>query len=141
MNAAEQLLRKRTVRTQWGLLGQWWCVPLDYTAEEEGALLTYLRNDLGPDFAVCPLAYIKDQLHGGFDCENGGDRRHIYFAVGNYSFISASQGRYWEATSSDRARTYARLLEDNADHYSGDGPFTADAPSAGEQKEEKCQSQ
>ena len=130
MSTPEQVLRKRTVRTQWGLLGQWWCVPLDYTPEETEALLIYLRDDLGPDFAACPLAYIKDRLFGGFGCGNGGERRHVYFAVGNYSFIAADQGYYSEANSSDRARTYNRLLENNADHYPGDGPFTADAPPA-----------
>lgn len=135
MTEAEVLLRKRTVRTQWGLLGQWWCVPLDYTPEETEALATYLRDELGPDFAACPLDYIKDRFFGGFSCGNGDDRRHVYFAVGNYSFIAAQQGRYWKATSSDRASTYARLLEENADTYLGDGPFTADAPPASEQGE------
>ena len=134
MSTTEELLHKRTVRTQWGLLGQWWCVPLDYTTEEEAALLRYLRDDLGPDFVACPLAYIKDRLHGGFGCGNDGDRRHVYFAVGNYSFIAAQEGRYWEADSASRASTYARLLEENADHYPGDGPFTADAPPAGEKE-------
>ncbi len=132
MSTAEQVLRRRTVRTQWGLLGQWWCIPLDYTPEETEALLTYLREDLGPDFAACPLDYIKDRLFGGFGCGNGGDRRHIYFAVGNYSFLAAQQGRYWAADSSSRVDTYRGLLEKNAARYPGDGPFTADAPPAGE---------
>ena len=130
MSTAEQVLRKRTVRTQWGLLGQWWCVPFDYTPEEIEALATYLRNELGPDFAACPLDYIKDRLFGGFGCGNGEDRRHVYFAVANYSFLAAQQGRYWEASISDRASTWNRLIEENGDHYPGDGPFTADAPPA-----------
>lgn len=75
MTEAEALLRKRTIRTQWGLLGQWWCVPFDYTPEETEALATYLREELGPDFAACPLDYIKDRLFGGFGCGNGHELR------------------------------------------------------------------
>ena len=131
MSTAEQLLRERTVRTQWGLLRQWWCVPLDYTPAETDALLTYLRNDLGPDFAACPLACIQDRLYGGFTCANGEERRHVYFAVGNYSFLAAQEGRYWRQTVSDRRDKYQRLIESNADNYLGDGPFTPDAPPEG----------
>ena len=128
MREFEEILRRRTIRTQCKLLGQWWCVPLDYTPEETEALLTYLRDDLGPNFAACPLEYIKDRLFGGFTCGNDDEHRHVYFAIANYSFIAAQEGRYWEATRSDRSDTYCSLLESNANCYLGDGPFTEDAP-------------
>lgn len=136
MSAVEQVLRGRITRTQWGLLGQWWCMPLDCTPEEIGALAIYLREELGPDFAACPLDYIKDRLFGGFACGNDDVHRHIYFAVGNYSFLAAMKGQYWKATSSDRASTWDKLLEENGDCYPGDGPFTSDAPSVEKRDDE-----
>ena len=88
----------------------------------------FIREELGPDFADCPLEYIRDRLHGGFRCgnEGGENRRHVYFATGRYSFLSAGHGNYY--ANEWRGKTWGDLIRHNRAHYVRDGPFTEDAP-------------
>jgi hypothetical protein len=119
---------RKPIRTSWALLGQWWCIPIDITDEEKQKFLDLLRDDLGEDFEACPLEYIEDRLYGGIECGEDENRRHVYFAVGQYSFLSAREGRYWKLDDEDRSFTWANVIENNQEYLVGDGPFTHDMP-------------
>ena len=126
---AERLGRE-AVRVQWALLGQWWCVPADMTPDEQTKMLGDLKDDML--FIGCPDEYIADRLYGGFPCSRQEDRRHVYFAAGEYSFLAAREGRYWANDSANRQRTWETLLTNNNDPAPPlNGPFTADAPRDG----------
>ena len=120
-------LGREIIRTQWGLLSQWYCVPVDATTDEQAKMINDIKADMM--FAGCPDEYIIDRLYGGFTCEMS-ERRHVFFAAGEYSFIAAhNEGRYWANSAASRQDTWERLLKDNADQAPPlDGPFTADAP-------------
>lgn len=120
-------LGRDAIRTQWGLLGQWWCVPLDQTEDEGRSLCQRLREDM--TFYDCPLDWIADRLYGGFACGGHPERRHVYFAIGQYSFLQAAEGRYWANDERERQDMWGNLLAHNADNALGDGPFTDDFPS------------
>jgi hypothetical protein len=49
----------------WKIGGQIYCVPEDMTAEEQDQLARIFRTQMGPEFAMCPLDYIKDRMVGG----------------------------------------------------------------------------
>ena len=116
-------MSREAVQVSWRLLGQWWCIPKDQTKAEKDTFLEQVRASLGDDFTSCPLAYIADRLYGGFRCEEA-DRRHVYFAVAEYSFTRAAQGDFWVNDAERRFQTREKLVNDNLDTYIGDGPFT-----------------
>ena len=116
------------VRVSGALFGQWWCVPVDMTQEEQARMVCKIKEDLGSDFAACPNEYIGDRLYGGFPC-NETSRRHVYWAGMQYSYLAAEQGRYWPNDPDGRADQWAELIEYNGDQSPPlDGPFTTDAP-------------
>ena len=121
-------LARDGVMVQWGLFGQWWCVPTDATPEEQASLVRKVKKEMGDDFAACPDEWIADRLYGGFTCPEA-SRRHVYFAGMQYSYIAAGEGRYWANDAEGRASQWADLLEHNGDQNPLlDGPFTSDAP-------------
>lgn len=115
---------RKANRIQWGLLGEWWCVPLDQTEKETEVMLAEIRKSLGSDFRACPSSQIRDRLYGGFKCGEDEAHRHVYFATGQYSFLAALEGRFWP--NDGRDDMWANLRETNADNFIGDGPFTGD---------------
>jgi hypothetical protein len=116
-------MRRKAVLVSWKLFGQWWCLPVDQTPEEKATFLTGLQHNLGDDFAQCPLAFIEDRLYGGFKCEDA-NRRHVYFAVAEYSFLQAAEGDFWANHAERRFQTREKLVNNNLDTFIGDGPFT-----------------
>jgi hypothetical protein len=120
-------LGREIIRAQWGLLGQWYCLPADATPDEQSALVSKIKDDM--QFGGCPDAYIADRLYGGFPCAGAPDRRHVYLAAGQYSFLAAQEGRFWANDAESRLSMWQTLLENNVDPVPPlDGPFTADAP-------------
>jgi len=116
-------MNRDAVQVSGKLFGQWWCVPLDQTEAEKEVFLERVRATLGDDFNSCPLGYIEDRLYGGFKCEYIG-RRHVYFAVAEYSFLAAARGEFWANHSDTRLNTREKLFSDNLATHVGDGPFT-----------------
>ena len=116
-------MNREAVMARWALLGQWWCVPVDQTPEEGATFLEQVRETLGEDFKQCPLKYIEDRLYGGFKCDEM-YRRHVYFAVGEYSFLDAAIGKFWANHTARRLETRSTLRDNNLASYIGDGPFT-----------------
>lgn len=113
----------------WGLFGEWWCVPVDQTPEEQAGLTRKCKAELGAGFAACPDEQIADRLYGGFPCPDAPTRRHVYFAEAQYSYRRAGLGDYDANDAGHRAECWKRLLEANADIVPPlDGPFTSDAP-------------
>lgn len=113
----------RFYRTRWGLLGEWYCVAVDLTDEEQEQMCVAVRDGaFGGD--ACPLEFIRDRLYGGFICAEE-DRRHVYFATGEYSWIAANEGDFW--ANDNRAAQWRELLQGNGSWH-GDGPFTEDFP-------------
>ena len=119
------MTERDAIRIHWGVLGEWWCVPVDQAEEEREDMLSAIRDDLGMDFARCPLEYIEDRLFGGALCDAGPNRRHVYFQTGGYSFLAAQRGEFW--AHSGRWRCWERLLE-SPTKFIGDGPFADDFP-------------
>ena len=119
---------REPVPAGWALLSEWWCVPVDMTADERAIFLLRLRTNMGADFAACPLDRIADRLYGGFHCAEG-DRRHVCFDTGAYSYIAAGDGHYSPETPEDRAAKWHELRGQNAGQtFYCDGPFSEDAP-------------
>ena len=117
---------ERFWRHHWGLLGEWWCVTLDLTTAEEEVMLETIRdaNFAGQHPQECSLEFIRDRLYGGFPCGNDEHRRHVYFNSGQYSYMAASEGRFW--ANDGRGDCWQELDENNvgAAAWIGGGPFT-----------------
>jgi hypothetical protein len=112
----------------WGLLGQWFCIPADATEEEQVAAAERIKESMGPDFARCPNKWIVDRFYGGFPCRDDPSRVHVYFASGQYSFIAAQEGRFWENNASSRRNMWADLLQANEGEWQEVGPWIEDVP-------------
>lgn len=117
------------VVTQRGLLGGWLCASPEAT---DADLITSARklNDLD-----VPDALVLDRLFGGFRCGDYPERRHIYYAIGWYTFLNPSANE--PMTPADRAAVWAELMEDEGNRtgpgrFIGGGPCCADAPNVQE---------
>ena len=120
------LLGREIIMARWALLGQWWCIRVDATAEEQAELIRRIKENM--QFERCPDEWVADRLYGGFRCDHK-DRRHVYFAAGEYSHIEAGNNHFWANDAEHRQDTWVTLLEhDNAGNALLDGPFTSDAP-------------
>ena len=108
------LKSRKVYRGGWSLLAQWYCIPVDMTAEEEVAFLEMAREDITFDRYGCPPEYIRDRMFGGFICGNDSDRRHVMFNAGTYSYIEARKGKFWPMSLDERAATFEKLLKENA---------------------------
>lgn len=107
---------------RWALLSEWWCAPID-ADENEIAKLVAEMSQVGL-VVKGNLELIKDRLYGGFKCEEA-DKRHIFFATGNYTYLGTNSA----VEAADREQDWARLLENgNSNNFIGGGPFTQDAP-------------
>jgi hypothetical protein len=104
----------------WGLLGQWFCVPVSLSEQE-------IVDQCVPGLAipVTDPALIIDRFYGGFKCDHD-DRRHVYFCAGQYTYLNPEMNTPLDAER--RSEQWGHLLEANADCYLADGPFTKDAP-------------
>lgn len=120
---------REAIRFRWSLLGEWWCIPVDQTPEEQAAMIYKARD--GMLLRGCPDEFIADRMFGGFPCANETWRRHVYFHSGAYSFIAAGEGEFW--ANDGRRETWRTLLKNNPKlSPTFDGPFTSDAPREGE---------
>lgn len=118
------LMDRKPYRTGWGLLGEWWCVPVDMDEREQAAFLDEARGGLGLT-VQCPLAFVRDRMFGGFGCGQNTTRRHVFFSTGCYTFLGEN-GPLDEET---RQSEWAELLTKNvAGTRTGDGPFCEDFP-------------
>lgn len=99
------------------LLGAWVCGKVD---SDENAFIDFVRNNTG-----CPPGLsdelIADRLYGGFHCGEEPDRRHAYFALGEYTYINEN----WP--NEGRSESWAKLIDANPE-WDGQGPFCSDAP-------------
>ncbi len=121
MSEQKGLPEGKVVRAgRWGLLGCWYCVPVDLSEDE---IVKQLLDGVGAP--VTDPALIKDRCYGGFFCERE-DRRHVYFNAGQYTYVNPENNKPLDRM--DRARSWAKLLEQNPGQFLGDGPFTADSP-------------
>ncbi len=111
----------------WGLLGQWFCIKIDATTQEQRLAIQQSRESLGPVFLSCPDKWIADRFYGGFFCANDPTRTHVYFNTGQYSRIAAERGRFWANTHVSRQDTWAELFAANTG-WQSHGPWSADAP-------------
>ena len=118
---------REPIRVKWGLLCELWCAPIDQTEDEQRAFLETLRENVGNDFAACPLEYIADRLYGGWQCYDYPDRHHVFFDTGAYGYTAAAEGHYWP--NDRRADQWQELCG----QYGDDqpllvAPWTADRP-------------
>ena len=113
----------RCYRSQWGLLGEWWCVAADLSVDEQERMAEMIRTEL--QLGNCPLDYVHDRLFGGFPCANSDERRHVYLNSGAYSYIAASEGGS-QTPNGRRGDTWEELLDANVGQnaYVGGGPWT-----------------
>jgi len=107
------------VRTQWGLLGEWWCAPDSMEARAIAA--TVHTEVLIPGAGVDLIA---DRLYGGFRCANDQARHHVYFASGQYTYL----GQNHKLEPEERVGQWFELMKANPEGWTRRGPFTADAP-------------
>lgn len=115
----------RILCTSAGLLGSWWCVPLDATAEEIAEVISTSSGE-----AAYSVEQVPSRLFGGFRCQDGG-RRHVYHAGGHYTFLSPGANTPMDAGA--RSCLYVELIaaqrEDSG--FVGGGPCCEDAPAQG----------
>jgi len=120
-------LEREALVGTWSMLAEWYCVPVDWTPEEEEGFLINLRLKLGDDFAACPLEYLRQRCYGGFECRDYPHRRHVVFVTGEFSYLNAAEGIYWERTPERRRESWCHLRAANLDQSWGGGPFCEDA--------------
>lgn len=106
------------VRTQWGLIGEWWCV--DAVATEIAIAEEIARSFISADGPVRDVMLVRDRLFGGYPCEAESGRKHVYFATGCYTYTNPH--RNTPLSDEDRRAQWARIVELNGEP--GSGPFT-----------------
>ena len=114
------------------LFGAWLCVPSTRTEEE--LMPEIMRVLTGTNSVVDPPVtdpnLVKDRLYGGFQCELSDSRRHVFFALLQYTFTGVNV----PLTKEERIQIWHELfeanVEDNNQPTIGDGPFTADLEEA-----------
>lgn len=68
-----------------GLLDAWICAEPDATEDEVVAA----ARDAGPPEDL-PDELIRDRLFGGYRCERDPEARHIFFALGCYTYVGGN---------------------------------------------------
>lgn len=107
------------------LLGAWFCIEITMS---EQSIADFLWDKIKYDNNILEIptenkALFKDRLFGGFRCADDANRRHIYFALGYYTFLGGEQS---PMSKKDRGSVFKELIEHNKSTWLGDGPFTND---------------
>jgi hypothetical protein len=112
---------------QAGLLGGWFCI--DETVSESENLdkiydllkecKTMLELPMGATKET-----LKDRLFGGFKCNESETRRHVYFALGHYSFLNPEVNSR-KLTDEERQETW-KALSEAGNTFLGGNCFTYD---------------
>jgi hypothetical protein len=101
-------------RVAWGLLAEWWCVPV---TESEERIAEAVHEAFGLGVAV---ALVKDRLFGGFACHESRRNRHVYFATSCYTYTHPEANT--PLTDERRRAEWKLLIDENGEP--GSGPFT-----------------
>ena len=109
-------------RVSWGLLGEWWCVPVNL--DEDTAAQVIMDGSQIRLIEGITLDLVKDRLYGGFRCGEHDTHRHVHFSTGQYTYLGTNSPNY------GRDETWATIIEANADDgpFIGGGLFCLDAP-------------
>lgn len=114
---------KHVQRISWGLLGEWWCVPLGTSRDEViRSILMSTELPVDGDYDL-----VEDRLCGGFSCEDAACR-HVHLNTGAYSYTSTTGNSPREP--GDREEDWKTLIEQNekGSPFIGGGLFCEDAP-------------
>ena len=91
MSEKTELEVGRAYVVQAGLLGGWFCID-ETISESENLDKIYDLLRSGKTILELPVGATKetleDRLFGGFKCNESETRRHVYFALGCYSFLN-----------------------------------------------------
>lgn len=118
-----QLAKNEVILAAQSLLAGVFCVDKDIAEDEAlDKIVAILRN--GRTLLEMPVRdkeLVRDRLFGGFRCGGDENRRHIYFALGHYTFLNRENNR--PMGEAERAEVWHELRHENPDTFLGDGPF------------------
>ena len=95
-----------------GIFGGWFCIH-EEISEDEAVEHLWNKIKTGPTILEIPTddkELFKDRLFGGFMCADDSDRRHVYFALSYYTFLSREQE---SLSDDDRVGIFKMLIEKN----------------------------
>lgn len=115
---------------QQALLGGWFCIPDDMpedTALTKIISLVNEREALLLEIPVSDPELVRDRLFGGFKCAEDENRRHVYFALGCYTFINSEKNT--PLSAENRKEIWDTLTaKEHKNNFCGGTNFTKDAP-------------
>jgi hypothetical protein len=106
------------------IFGGWFCIDKDLPEDEAlTQIVDILQN--GNTILEMPVQdkeLVRDRLFGGFRCAEDNNRRHIYFALGNYTFCHPEMNR--AHTQQDRDEDWTDLWNHSKpEDFIAGGPF------------------